>query len=114
MQSMCAALAAASCNCLAWTLICSLACLPPTAQLAYVLLLAGPSRKHCCSDPPPPASAGSKDISVGTPCAILVEDEEHVGSFKDYQPDGAGAQKSSGQPEQKTEAPGGVPSSGIP
>eukprot|EP00891_Asterochloris_glomerata_P005961 jgi/Astpho2/5961/fgenesh1_pm.00080_%23_34_t len=52
---------------------------------------------------------GSKDIAVGTPCAILVEDEENVGSFKDYQPDGAGAQQSSGQPEQKTEAPGGGP-----
>ena len=112
LQFMCAGHAAASRNCLARGIIGSLACPPPVAQLAFVLLLAGPCRQHCYGEPIavlrfPFASAGSKDIAVGTPCAILVEDEENVGSFKDYQPDGAGAQQSSGQPEQKTEAPGG-------
>lgn len=40
--------------------------------------------------------AGAKDIPVGTPVLILVEDEEHIGAFKDYQPDSSGA--SSEQP----------------
>lgn len=29
--------------------------------------------------------AGTKDIPVGTPMAILVEEEEHVAAFKNYQ-----------------------------
>lgn len=39
---------------------------------------------------------GTKDIAVGTPVAVVVEDEEHVGAFKDYSPDAAGAAANSG------------------
>ncbi len=34
---------------------------------------------------------GEKDISVGTPLIVLVDDEESVGKFKDYKPSGAPA-----------------------
>lgn len=37
--------------------------------------------------------SGSKDIAVGTPCAILVEEEDKVTAFKDYKGEDGGEQK---------------------
>lgn len=34
---------------------------------------------------------GSKDIPVGTPLVVLVEEKEHIGDFKDFSPEGASA-----------------------
>lgn len=36
--------------------------------------------------------SGSKDIPVGTPLVVLVEEKEHVGDFKDYKAEGAPAE----------------------
>ena len=36
--------------------------------------------------------SGSKDIAVGTPCAVLVEEEDKVAAFKDYRGEGGGEQ----------------------
>ena len=43
--------------------------------------------------------AGTKDIPVGTPMAVLVEEAEHVAAFKDYQ-----AGQSSGKSQPETDA----------
>lgn len=40
--------------------------------------------------------AGTKDIPVGTPMAVLVEEVEHVAAFKDYQ---AGQSSTESKPE---------------
>lgn len=34
---------------------------------------------------------GSKDIPVGTPLIVLVEEKEHIGDFKDFSPESASA-----------------------
>lgn len=34
---------------------------------------------------------GSKDIPVGTPLVVLVEEKEHIGDFKDFSPEGTSA-----------------------
>lgn len=50
---------------------------------------------------------GEKDIAVGTPLLVLVEDEDSIGSFKDYSPgqdkSGGGAQtaESGAQPQEE-------------
>ena len=51
--------------------------------------------------------AGTKDIPVGTPMAVLVEEAEHVAAFKDYQAGQSGA-------ESKPEADAQPSSSGRP
>ena len=33
--------------------------------------------------------AGAKDLAVGTPLAILVEDSDHIPQFADYSPSGS-------------------------
>jgi pyruvate dehydrogenase E2 component (dihydrolipoamide acetyltransferase) len=45
---------------------------------------------------------GTKDIPLGTPVAILVENQEDVAKFKDYKGDDAGAPKT--ETPKKTEA----------
>lgn len=46
---------------------------------------------------------GTKDIPLGTPVAILVDNKEDVAKFKDYQPDEAMAPKKSMQEKPKQE-----------
>ena len=48
---------------------------------------------------------GHKDISVGTPLLVLVEDEESVGAFSDYKPSDAAASKPAASAEQPAEEP---------
>ena len=48
---------------------------------------------------------GEKDISVGTPLLVMVEDEESVAAFSDYSPSkSASAAPKSASTEQKTDA----------
>ena len=48
---------------------------------------------------------GSKDIPVGTPLVVVVEEKEHIGDFKDFSPEGASAgADASAQPEQQAGA----------
>ena len=48
---------------------------------------------------------GEKDISVGTPLLVMVEDEESVAAFSDYSPSkSASAAPKSASSEQKTDA----------
>ena len=35
--------------------------------------------------------AGAKDIAVGTPLAVLVEEADQVGAFADYSPSASGS-----------------------
>lgn len=50
---------------------------------------------------------GSKDIPVGTPLVVLVEEKEHIGDFKDFSPEGASAgADASEQTEQQAESKG--------
>lgn len=48
---------------------------------------------------------GHKDISVGTPLLVLVEDEESVGAFSDYKPSDAASPKPAASAEQPAEEP---------
>lgn len=48
--------------------------------------------------------SGSKDIPVGTPLVVLVEEKEHIGDFKDYKAEGPPAEAAS--TPQKDEASG--------
>ena len=52
--------------------------------------------------------AGTKDIPVGTLMAILVEEEEHVAAFKDYQ-----AGQSQGESKPEEDSPSSSSSSGA-
>ena len=53
--------------------------------------------------------AGTKDLAVGSPLAVLVEDQEHVAAFKDYSPASQQQQQqqqsSQAQPEPKGASP---------
>lgn len=49
--------------------------------------------------------AGTKDIPVGTPMAVLVEEAEHVAAFKDYQAGQSGAE-SKPEPEAQPSSSG--------
>eukprot|EP00304_Pavlova_gyrans_P007531 CAMPEP_0206041660 /NCGR_PEP_ID=MMETSP1466-20131121/6097_1 /ASSEMBLY_ACC=CAM_ASM_001126 /TAXON_ID=44452 /ORGANISM="Pavlova gyrans, Strain CCMP608" /LENGTH=98 /DNA_ID=CAMNT_0053416363 /DNA_START=147 /DNA_END=439 /DNA_ORIENTATION=+ len=42
--------------------------------------------------------AGSSDLTVGTPVAVLVEEAEHVAAFKDFKPEGAPGTDSAASP----------------
>ena len=56
--------------------------------------------------------AGTKDLPLGTVLAVLVEDEDDLGAFKDYKDDGASAgaaPASTPAPEAKTEAAPSTP-----
>lgn len=45
---------------------------------------------------------GAKDLAVGTPLAVLVEEEESVSQFADYKPSSSGGQATSQrQPDQQ-------------
>ena len=46
--------------------------------------------------------SGAKDLAVGTPLAILVEEQEAVAQFSDYTPSG-------GDRQQEQASPPGVP-----
>ena len=46
---------------------------------------------------------GHKDISVGTPLLVLVEDEESIGAFSDYKPSAAADSKPAASAEQPAE-----------
>ena len=47
--------------------------------------------------------SGSKDIPVGTPLVVLVEEKDHISDFKDFKPEGASAESdASGQNAQQT------------
>ena len=48
---------------------------------------------------------GHKDILVGTPLLVLVEDEESVGAFSDYKPSDAAAPKPAASAEQPVDEP---------
>ena len=48
--------------------------------------------------------SGSKDIPVGTPLVVLVEEKEHIDAFKDYKAEGAPAEAAA--TPQKQEASG--------
>lgn len=48
---------------------------------------------------------GEKDISVGTPLILLVDDESAVEKFKDYKPSGAPAAAKSGEAPKQEEPP---------
>ena len=50
-------------------------------------------------------AAGTRDIPVGTPMAILVEDAKHVAAFADYQAGQSGAE-SKPEPEAKSGSSG--------
>lgn len=45
--------------------------------------------------------SGSKDVPVGTPLIVLVEEKEHIGDFKDFSPEGAGSGASTQQDKPK-------------
>ena len=47
---------------------------------------------------------GAKDLAVGSPLAVLVEDEDHIAAFEDYSP--ASAQQ---QPSSKAQSEGECP-----
>ena len=52
-----------------------------------------------------------QDIPVGTPVLVLVEDEEHIGAFADYQPAGSSAAaepKSAPDSDSKPSPPAGA------
>lgn len=52
--------------------------------------------------------SGSKDIPVGTPLVVLVEEKDHISKFKDFKAEGASAESdASAQKDQQT----GIPSS---
>ena len=47
--------------------------------------------------------SGSKDIPVGTPLVVLVEEKDHIHDFKDFKAEGASAESdATGQEEQQT------------
>ena len=47
--------------------------------------------------------SGSKDIPVGTPLVVLVEEKDHIGGFKNFSPEGQSAEaSSSAQQDQQT------------
>lgn len=48
---------------------------------------------------------GEKDISVGTPLILLVDDESAVEKFKDYKPSGAPAAAKSDEAPKQEEPP---------
>ena len=48
---------------------------------------------------------GHKDISVGTPLLVLVEDEESVGAFSDYKPSDAAAPAPAASADQAAKEP---------
>lgn len=46
--------------------------------------------------------SGSKDIPVGTPLVVLVEEKEHVGDFKDYKADSTPAEAADASQKQES------------
>ncbi|CAF0854333.1 unnamed protein product [Adineta ricciae] len=49
--------------------------------------------------------AGSKDVPVGKPCAIIVEKEEDIAAFKDYKDDGSGSTAKKQSSEEQAPSP---------
>ena len=57
---------------------------------------------------------GEKDIAVGTPLLVLVEDEGAVSAFKDYSPGGKeGAKPAGGSAPKQQEDPGSEAAGGA-
>ena len=57
---------------------------------------------------------GTKDIPLGTPLAILVEDEDDLAAFKDYKADDAGAAAAAPAAEKAPEAAPTVTEKAVP
>lgn len=46
--------------------------------------------------------SGSKDIPVGTPLVVLVEEKDHIGDFKDFSPEGQPVEAGTSQQDHQT------------